>query len=55
MIEVKPHYALVARDGMIYGGTVYTSLKEASKAMSWTRKNLDSKLSLVELKAKEWK
>ncbi len=54
MIDVKPHYALVDRDGMIYGGTVYTSLKDANKAMPWTRKNLDSKLSLVELKAKEW-
>lgn len=53
MIYVKPHYALVDKDGVIYGQTVYQGLKEANKALVWCRKNLDIKLSLVELKAKD--
>lgn len=53
MIYVKPHYALVDKDGVIYGQTVYQCLKEANRALAWCRKYLIIKLSIVELKAKD--
>lgn len=53
MSNERKHWALLDEHGLIYGLTVYQSLKAANKALQWRRNNLDSKLRIVELKVKE--
>jgi phage protein U len=52
MSNERKHWALLDERGLVYGMTVYQSLQAANSALNWCRKNLDSKLRIVELEIK---